>query len=29
MINKIRDEKNNLIFDTWELDEIVTAATAK
>jgi hypothetical protein len=29
MINKTRDEKNNLVFDTWELDDIVTSAIAK
>ena len=29
MINKTRDEKNNLVFDTWELDDIVSSATAK
>jgi len=29
MINKTRDEKNNLVFDTWELDEIVNSAIAK
>jgi hypothetical protein len=29
MINKARDEKNYLIFDQWELDDIINTATSR